>query len=145
VRLRVLGLVAAIGTLAWSSPGAGADDYALIRNAHNPIEALTPTQVKDMAVGKKKTWPHGAVVVLVLTRPGTPELHWFASLVGRTEKALMETIKVQVFRGEMRKPITADTEEAILAAVQAEAGAIAVVRGELARKLPAGVAPLAVR
>jgi hypothetical protein len=145
VRVRLLTSLAAILVVVGVSR-AWSEDFALIRNAANPIAALTRGEVKDIAVGRKKTWPRGPVAVMVLPRPGTPELHWFAtSVVGIPESVLMARIKELVFRGEMRRPIIVSSPQEMLAAVHAEPGGLGVVTGHDAEKLPAGVARLTVR
>jgi hypothetical protein len=124
---------------AWS------DDFALVRNAANPITALSRSEIKELAIGKRKTWPRGPVAVLVLPRVGTPELHWLAGVVGMPESVLMARIKELVFRGEMRKPIIVGSPQEALAAVHAEQGGLGVVPGDVAKKLPEGVAVLTIR
>jgi hypothetical protein len=144
VRLRVLAAAAALAvTVAVLPTPARPEGFALIRNARNTRSTLTRGQLKEIALGKRKTWPHGPVAVLVLPRPGTPELAWFASsAIGVPEDVLLARIREQVFKGEMRKPISAATDQDALAAVASEVGTIGVVRDELAKKLPDGVALL---
>jgi hypothetical protein len=134
-------MAAVVATTFLASP-ARSESFSLIRNARN-AHTLSRAQVRELALGRKKTWPHGAVAVLVLPRAGTPEMGWFASsIVGLTESALLSRIKEQVFRGEMRKPITVATEQELLTAVAADDGTIGVVRTEATKNLPAGVAVL---
>jgi hypothetical protein len=151
VRLCLLALSrrAALSALAllWTSFASAAppEAFVLVRSAKNANVALTRAQIRDMALGRRRAWPHGPVALLVLTRPGTPELRWFAaSIVGLPESAWLARIKEQVFKGEMRKPVTAATEQDVLTAVAAEEGAIGVVRSELTRNLPSGVVLLSV-
>lgn len=148
MRLRLLSSLAAAAVLAgafWARP-AHSDGFTLVRCTRNETATLTRAQVRELALGRRKAWPHGPVALLVLSRPGTPELHWFASsLVGVSEASLMSRIKEQVFKGEMRKPVVAASEQDALTAVAAEEGAIGVVRSETAKSLPAGVSVLNVR
>jgi hypothetical protein len=147
VRLRVL--IPAALVLAWAlldSPRAQADDFVFVRNTRNPATEITAQQAKEMAIGKRKVWPHGEVVLLVLAPPNTPALAWFATRVcGVEEAALMSKIKQEVFKGELRKPVFAATDRETAEAVAADDGAIGIVRAEFAKSLPAGVAPLALR
>jgi hypothetical protein len=137
-------LVAAVLLLV--SGAARPDGFALVRNARSGTATLSRAQIKEIATGKRRTWPHGPVVVLVLPRPGTPELAWFArSLVGMTEDALLARIREQVFKGEMRKPLTAATEQDVLTAVAGDPGAMGVIHEDPGRKLPEGVLPLTVK
>jgi hypothetical protein len=117
----------------------------MIRNSRNGNTSLKRAQIKEMATGKRRTWPRGPVVVLVLPRAGTPELSWFArSVVGMPEDALLARIREQVFKGEMRKPLTAGSDQDVLTAVAADPGALGVVHEATTRKLPDGVAILSV-
>jgi len=150
MRVRIL-----IGTLAAAAllllqliaaADARADDFVFVRNARNPATAITASQAKEMAIGKRKVWPQGAVVLLVLTQPGSPALGWFATRVcGVEEAALMAKIKQEVFKGELRKPIFAGTDKEIADAVASQDGAIGIVRADFAKSLPAGVATLALQ
>jgi len=60
----VVAMLFAVAALAASAPAAWSDDFVLIRNAKNPTSSITPAQAKEMAIGKRKVWPHGAVVGL---------------------------------------------------------------------------------
>ena len=127
-------------SLAWS------DDYVVIRNAKNPTTAITAAQAKEMAIGKRKLWPHGAIVGLVLTPVGTPELSWFASTVcGVADGALMAKIKQEVFKGELRKPVIVSSSPDVVAAVAADEGALGIVRADAIKGVPPGVAILTVK
>lgn len=140
----VFGAVMA-AVLAWSDVTA-ADDFVLIRNAKNPVTKLTRGEVKEMAVGKKKVWPQGQIVQMVLGPSGSPELGWFAStVVGAPEATFMAKVRQEVFKGEMRRPIVATAESDCLEAVGADPGALGVVRASTASHLPASVALVALR
>jgi hypothetical protein len=129
-----------------SARPAWSDEFVLIRNARNPSSSVTPAQAREMAIGKRKVWPQGAVVNLVLTQMGSPELVWFAaSVCGVKEVALMSKIKQEVFKGELRKPVIAASDRDVVNAVAADEGAFGVVTAEVGRSLPATVAVLALR
>ena len=122
------------------------EDFVVIRNAKNPTTSITPAQAKEMAIGKRKVWPHGAVVGLVLTQVGSPELSWFASTVcGVADGALMAKIKQEVFKGELRKPVIVGSSNDVLTAVAADEGALGIVRADTLKSNPAGVLVLAVK
>jgi hypothetical protein len=55
---------------------------------------------------------------------------------------MLTKIKQEVFKGEMKKPITAATPAEAVEAVRNNPGAIAVVPADTAKALPAGVALL---
>jgi hypothetical protein len=136
-------LCAAVIVLAGA---AYADDFVLVRNARNPITTLSRSQIKDMAVGKKKVWPHGVLVQMVLSPPGSPELEWFAtSVIGAPEATFVARVRQEVFKGEMRKPVAAALEKERLDAVAADPGALAVVSAAAARRLPPEIAVVTIK
>jgi len=129
-----------------STRTAWADDFVLIRNAKNLSSSVTPAQAKEMAIGKRKIWPQGAVVEMVLTQVGSPELAWFAATVcGVKDSALMSKIKQEVFKGELRKPVITGSDKDVISAVAADEGAFGIVKADVAKSLPATVAILALR
>ncbi len=144
---RITGALLGLGlTMMLGSAWAGPDDFVLIRNARNPTTSLSRPEAKDMAIGKKKLWPHGGVVTMVLTPAGSPALAWFASTIcGVNESSLVSKIKQEVFKGELRKPTIATSETDVLLAVAADEGALGMVRAEAAKSLPATVAIVARR
>ncbi len=146
MRVRVLIAALAVAATFLKSGDACAEDFVLVRNTRNPSTTITAVQAKEMAIGKRKVWPHGAVVLLVLAPAGAPALGWFATRVcGVEEGALMSKIKQEVFKGELRKPIFAASDKETADAVAADEGAIGIVRADFAKALPAGVATLALR
>jgi ABC-type phosphate transport system substrate-binding protein len=138
-------IVVALGAAPGMAP-AWSGDFVLVRNAKNPTTAVSASEAKDMAIGKKKQWPRGAVVTMVLTPSGSPELSWFASAVcGVSESALLSKIKQEVFKGELRKPVIAASDAEVVAAVAADEGALGVVAGEFAKSLPSTVAVVSLK
>ena len=142
-RLMVAMLVAAA---LWGRAGsARADDFVVIRNAKNTTTALSAADAKSMAIGKKKTWPGGAVVLMVLPAVDSPALGWFASTIcGVSGSSLMAKIKQEVFKGELRKPVIAASPKEVIDAVAADDGAMGIVAAGDAKALPASVATLTV-
>ena len=144
-RLGVI-LLVAVAALSTPAPAAWSDDFVIIRNVKNPIASITPAQAKEMAIGKRKIWPQGAVVGLVLTQVGSPELGWFASRVcGVADAALMAKIKQEVFKGELRKPVIVGSSGEVVAAVAADEGAIGIVRADAIKSGAPGVAILSLK
>jgi len=144
--MRVCLLIALLGLdIAPTTPATAEDAFVLIRNARNPVTNLTRAEIKDMAVGKKKIWPRGTVVQMVLGPVGSPELGWFSTVVvGAPEATFMAKVRQEVFKGEMRRPIIA-TEKDCLDAVAADPGGLGVIRAAAAAKLPPDVAVVSVR
>lgn len=144
---RCLGLGVALLLMGYVLDAAGssfafADGFVLIRNARNSTTSVSRAEIKDMAVGKKKVWGSGAAVQVVLGPTGSGPLGWFASLLGVPESTLMSKIRQEVFKGEMKKPIIAASEQECLAAVGANLGAFGIVSAATAQSLPPDVAIL---
>ena len=140
-----MSLLVAVASLSTFAHAAWSDDFVIIRNVKNPITSIAPAQAKEMAIGKRKIWPHGAVVGLVLTQVGSPELGWFASRVcGVADAALMAKIKQEVFKGELRKPVIVGSSVDVVAAVAADEGALGIVRADAIKSAP-GVAILSLK
>ena len=142
----VSAMVAVVAAILLVSRPAWSDDFVLIRNAKNPATSISSAEAKEMAIGKRKVWPGGAVVGLVLTQPGSGELRWFASRVcGVADMALMAKIKQEVFKGELRKPVIVTSDKDTIAAVAADEGAMGIVPADAVKSLPATVAVLALK
>ena len=118
-----------------------ADDFVLVRNAKTASDKVTAEEAKDMFLGKAKSWKKGGPVQVVLPAKGSPELAWLAGLFGVPESTLLSKIKQEVFKGELRKPIDASDEGALLQAVGKTDGALGVASSSAS--LPAGVASVA--
>lgn len=140
-RIAAVLLVAAV--VCFNAPAAWSDEFVIIRNAKNPATSLEAMHAKEMAIGKRKTWPNGAVVGLVLTPVGSAELGWFAARVcGVADTALMAKIKQEVFKGELRKPVIVASSVEVVAAVAADEGALGIVRADAIKDSTPGVAIL---
>jgi hypothetical protein len=144
VRIAAVLLFAAV--VCFSARAAWSDEFVLIRNAKNPATSLEAAHAKEMAIGKRKTWPNGAVVGLVLTPLGSPELGWFATRVcGVADGALIAKIKQEVFKGELRKPAIVASSADVVAAVAADEGALGVVKADAIKDSTPGVAILTLK
>lgn len=124
------------------APSRAAEEFALVRNVQSGAGALSQSELKSIVAGRTKSWPSGVGVVLVLGRSGSAELSWLANSAGIPEGTLMSRINQEVFKGEMRKPVTASSEKDCIAAVAANAGALGVVRVDALKDLPADVRPV---
>ena len=134
-----------VGVAAWSRPGRSAETLVIVRNAKNPTTSVTRAEIKDLVVGRKKVWPHGSAVQLVLAPPGSPELSWLAGVMGVPDQVMMNKIKQEVFKGEMPKPVVVSSDQDCLAVVAANPGAFGVVSTSVVRKLPPQVAAISVK
>jgi hypothetical protein len=128
-------LVAAVGVQA--SP----DRFVVVRNVNNPTTKISVSQLKDMLIGRKKVWPHGAVVVVAVGAPGSAELKWLSeTLLHVSQNILMTKIRQEVFKGEMRRPIVVLSEKEAVEVVAANLGAVGVLRATVAAAAASQVA-----
>ena len=152
VRFRVRAVLGAglvvfvFAAVAWPLRLALAVEFVLIHNAKTGTNSVSKTELKDMAIGRKKAWPSGAPVQLVLEPVGAPEMKWFALYAaGISDDTLAAKMKQEVFKGELRRPISVTSDKSCVNAVANDPGAIGVVSAETAKSLPDGVAVLAVQ
>jgi hypothetical protein len=140
--------VALVGLLAttWSVRAALADDFVIIHNAKTGARSLTKTDLKNMAIGRKKAWESGVPVQLVLSPVGAPEMKWFSLFAtGISEETLAAKMKQEIFKGELRRPVIVSSDRDCVNAVAADPGGVGVVSAAAAKSLPAGVMVLAVQ
>lgn len=142
------GLALAVAAFIAAAPPKAAragGSLVLVRNVKNTTSSLSRAELKDMAIGKRKVWSSGAAVQVVLGPPSSPELAWIASLLGVSESTLLAKIRQEVFKGEMRKPITAASDQECAAAVSTDPGAFGVVSADTAKARSASLAVLSVQ
>src|SRR4051812_39248862 len=90
----VIFIFAAVG---WPLRVALAVEFVLIHNAKTGTNSVSKTELKDMAIGRKKAWPSGAPVQLVLEAVGSPEMKWFALYAaGISDETLAAKMKQEV-------------------------------------------------
>jgi hypothetical protein len=115
-----------------------ADDFVLVVSAKNALGHLPRTQVRDAFIGQTKQWPGGAVVQPVIGDSSSPEFAWLASRIfQQSPPEVMNRIKQEVFRGEMKRPIVAHSFEECISAIQRHDGGIGVLSADVAKNLPA--------
>jgi hypothetical protein len=141
----VLGFASAAFVAAPPLRVARAGSFVLVRNAKNGTSSVSRAELKDMAIGKRKVWSSGAAVQAVLAPAGSPELAWLASLLGVSDSTLMAKIRQEVFKGEMKKPITAATDQECANAVAGDPGAFGVVSAETAKAMSSTLGVLSVQ
>jgi ABC-type phosphate transport system substrate-binding protein len=118
-----------------------AEGFMLIVNGRNAPGDISKIEVRRLFTGGTKQWG-GAMVQVVLPPDGNGALKWMAShYFGVSERDLLSKIKQEVFRGELHKPILAESDEASAEAVRRNPGGIGIVP---AGKPPAGTTTLAV-
>jgi hypothetical protein len=139
-------LVLVCASVGWPVRLALAVEFVLIHNSKTGTNSVTKGELKDMAIGRKKAWPSGAPVQLVLEPVGSPEMKWFALYAaGISDETLAAKMKQEVFKGELRRPISVTSDKSCVNAVANDPGAIGVVSAETAKSLPEGVTVLAVQ
>jgi hypothetical protein len=132
--------------VAWPLRLALAVEFVLIHNAKTGTNSVSKAELKDMAIGRKKVWPSGAPVQLVLEPVGAPEMKWFALFAaGISDDTLASKMKQEVFKGELRRPINVTSDKSCVNAVANDPGGLGVVSVETAKSLPDGVTVLAVQ
>jgi hypothetical protein len=139
-------VVLVVAAVVWPSRIARAVEFVLIHNVKTGQTSVSKSELKDMAIGRRKTWSSGAPVQLVLQAVGTPEMKWFAIYAaGTSDETLANKMKQEVFKGELRRPIIVSSDKGCLNAVANDPGAVGVVSAETAKSLPEGIAVLAVQ
>lgn len=135
-----------VAGVLWPPRIAQAVEFVLIHNTKTGTQSVTRSELKDMAIGRRKTWPSGAPVQLVLEPVGAPEMKWFATIsTGISDDTLAAKMKQEVFKGELRRPINVSSDKACVNAVANDPGGVGVVSAETAKSLPEGVTVLAVQ
>ena len=126
--------------------GTAAGGFVFVRNAKNDTAQIGKGELKDCYTGKTKAWKNGTSIEIALNAGGSPELKWVADeLIGASDDILLAKIKQEVFKGEMKKPVTVSSSQDCVAEVKKTAGAVCAVDADTAKSLPDGVAVLDVK
>jgi len=130
-------ILAAFAALLFST-AALADEYILVTSASNPTASVTKTELKEMILGKQKAWKQGSIVHLLLQNDESKSTDWVASqLFGVGVKTLITKIRQEVFKGELAKPVSCNSDADCLEQAKSIGGALTFVAA--AAKLPEGV------
>jgi ABC-type phosphate transport system substrate-binding protein len=122
---------------------AEAGGFVLLKNAKNPTPSLTKDVAKAVFNGHTKEWSNGEAVVLVIGSEDSPAMGWLATtLFGASAKTYLAKLKQDVFKGDVRHPVSADDDAKTIKRVEAGAGVVGFVSDDGAKALPAGVAVL---
>jgi ABC-type phosphate transport system substrate-binding protein len=125
---------------------AEAGGFVLLKNAKNPTPSLTKDAAKAVFNGHTKEWSNGEGVVLVIGSEDAPAMGWLATtLFGVSAKTYLAKLKQDVFKGDVRHPVSADDDAKTIKRVEAGAGVVGFVSDDSAKSLPAGVAVLALQ
>ena len=140
-----LGLATCIAAVTLSVSVARAD-FVVIKHAKNPTPSLTKEAAKSIFSGRTKTWSNDEAIVLVIGTEESPAMGWVAqTLFGVSAKTFLAKIKQDVFKGDVRHPLSADDDAKTIKRVQSGSGVVGVVSDKATKSLPADVVILPVR
>jgi hypothetical protein len=113
--------------LLCSMPAMAADSFVLVARAQ-PNDSLAAAAVRDLFLGRMRTWPRGRPVELALPPPDSPEMTWLAEKIFQlTGRELRLRIRQKVFAGEMPEPRNVDSAEDCLEFVRRSRGGVCIV------------------
>lgn len=140
-----IAVVCAIVTVA-SLARADAGGFVVVKNAKNPTANLSKDAVKNVFNGHTKEWSSGEAIVLVIGSEDSPAMGWLAqTMFGVSAKTFLAKLKQDVFKGEVRHPVSADDDAKTIKRIQAGAGVVGVLSEDAAKALPPDVAVLPVQ
>lgn len=108
--------------------GGAHSDIAVIINLNNPIEVLSPSEISDLYLGRRREFPNG-ISALPLERPRDSSLRgeFFQLLNGMTLSRLNAYWARLQFSGNVQPPQVLRDDSSLLHAVREQIGAIAYV------------------
>jgi hypothetical protein len=141
-----LAVMLALAVSLGSGPAAygAADGFVLICNAKIATQALSRSEVRSLYTGKAKTLGGNAVVVVIRSDDDVPFTEFADQVFGVPTKTLLAKIKQEVFKGEMSKPVKAETDDEVVRYVSGSTGTIGVVSSQAASHLPKTVIAVAI-
>jgi hypothetical protein len=118
-------LFVALAASVTGLPNAGAaGGFVIVVNAANPLSSLSRSDVKGALTGRTKQWASGAVVQLGIIPADVAETQYLAGLVDLTPRELLAHIQEQIFKGELRRPVTLHSSAECVAFARSSPGAI---------------------
>jgi ABC-type phosphate transport system substrate-binding protein len=139
-----LTFILAVGAASGPTAYAAADGFVLICNARAATRALPRSEVRSLYTGKAKTLGGNAVVVVIRSEDDVPFTEFADQVFGVPTKTLLSKIKQEVFKGEMTKPVKAESDDEVVRYVSASSGMIGVVSSQAASHLPRTVNAVAI-
>ena len=116
------------------------DTCVVIGNRSIGTAHLSATDLKKAFTGRIKQWDNGAVVQTVIsTKPASPEMTCLAQILSIDARSLLTHMQQEVFKGEMRRPVTVASSAEVIAAVARSAGGVGCISAAAATKLPSSV------
>jgi ABC-type phosphate transport system substrate-binding protein len=140
-----IAVACAIVTVA-SLARADAGGFVLVKNAKNPTANLSKDAARNVFNGHTKEWSNGEAVILVIGSEDSPAMGWLAqTLFGASAKTFLAKLKQDVFKGDVRHPVSADDDAKTIKRIEAGAGVVGVVTEDGAKALPPDVAVLPIQ
>ena len=120
--------LAAALALTFAPSAAAAGGYQIVVNPSNPAAAVPAAQLSRMFLKKLPKWDHGAAVVPVDQPAETPVRAEFSKGVhNKPVAAVVAYWQQQIFAGRDVPPVEKAGDEAVLAFVRANPGAVGYV------------------
>ncbi|SRR5712692_1777677 len=99
--------------LLGASP-AGAEYFVVLARGQ-PNARISAPALRDLFLGRTRTWPGGRPVEIATPAPDTPEMAWLAATVfGLSPRELRTLLRQRVFAGEMPEPRTLSSSQECL-------------------------------
>jgi len=121
------GLAAVMATALAIAPTASAGTFFIVVNHANSTASLSRSEIKKIMTGGIKQWDSGAVVQLGIIPGEAPETQYLASLLDMTVGDLIARIQEQVFKGDLRRPVTLRSSADCVAFARSNPGGFCVV------------------
>jgi ABC-type phosphate transport system substrate-binding protein len=125
---------------------ADAGGFVVVKNTKNPTASLSKDAAKNVFNGHTKAWSNDEAVVLVIGSEDSPAMTWLATtLFGVSAKTYLAKLKQDVFKGDVRHPVSADDDAKTIKRIQAGPGVVGVITDDGAKALPGDVAVLPIQ
>jgi hypothetical protein len=143
-RMRIARVALCTSAVLLCARAAHADGaFVFVRNDKNTTTRITNAALRDLLMGHSKKWPSGPAVQLVLRGEESEEFKWIAAHCFSTSAHVLNgKIRQEVFKGELRSPQPASSDEETIAKVKASDGGLGVLKE--GSPLPPGVSVLTV-
>ena len=108
--------------------GAGDGSYQVIVNPSNPVDSLSARYVKDLFLGRVKSWDHGGKVAPVdLGAESGARQAFSKSVLGKSMNAVRSYWQQRIFSGRGVPPPELGSEREVVSFVRRTPGAIGYV------------------
>lgn len=133
--------LAALALVLAAVPAGGDRFVVLARGQANA--RVDASALRDLFVGRTRTWPGGRQVELAVPGPDTPEIAWLAEAVfGISPRELRTLLRQRVFAGDMPEPRKLSSPEECIQFVRESRGGLCVASESLAASRAANVGVL---